>query len=256
MKKLARTLSSRGSGSKAYPRPSSSSGNGNTRPDQAHVRKSSLTSPIPPYTQLHFPGCSHTTPPTPRPARLPTVLRTEVIETARTPEEAARSDDTDRNIQVRQFLTSPGKCLDCTLVQAAQQESWIRERCDAVVREVRLRLVELKSGLAAARAAGDGAESVEMELEAEISGHEARVAELLRQRDGDLKRLWDDVRRDWEGGVREIVRDDGTGEAEERCVFVVPWEEDNCVTEKDADGTRQGESRATVRVLWLPLEGE
>src|SRR6202012_6007827 len=43
-------------------------------------RKSSLTSPIPPHTVIYFPKCPHTTPPTPRLAHIPSVLRTEIID--------------------------------------------------------------------------------------------------------------------------------------------------------------------------------
>ncbi|KIW28578.1 uncharacterized protein PV07_08231 [Cladophialophora immunda] len=275
MKRLARTLSSRSTGGKSRPHPPSSYGDGTARPNQAHVRKSSLTSPIPPYTQVHFPQCPHTTPPTPRPARLPAVLRTEIVEPERRTDDSGpgrASSNADGDVQVRQFLTAPTHCLDCTLALAAQQESWIRERCDAVVRELKLRLVELKSGLAALGAAEkatvsssrgsrsepddetrEGVQQIK-KLETEIQCHEERAEEHLRRRDGDVRKLWDQVRRDWEGGVREVVRDDGTGEAEERCVFAMPWDEDVSGVEEQGCGIRQGESRTSVRVRWLPIE--
>ncbi|KIY02560.1 uncharacterized protein Z520_01025 [Fonsecaea multimorphosa CBS 102226] len=270
MKKLARTLSARGSSSKSHPHPPSSNGISTARSSQAHIRKSSMTSPIPPFTHIHFPQCPHTTPPTPRPAHLPSVLRTEIVGGAKTPDNA-RSDEIDRNVQVRQYLTEQTHCLDCTLALASQQESWWREGCDAGVRELRMRVVELKSGLAALTAAddatipahGNGGEpddetrkGAEMKLETEILCYEERIEEHLRRRDGHVKKLWDQVRKDWEGGVREVVRDDGTGEAEEQCMFVFPWEEDKDVLAKGDDGIGQGEPRESVRLRWLPIEAE
>ncbi|OAL38781.1 hypothetical protein AYO20_01987 [Fonsecaea nubica] len=284
MKKLARTLSSRGSNPKSHPPPhppSPSSGvNPHHQATRARARTSSLTSPIPPHTHLHFPQCPHTTPPTPRPARLPAVLRTEVVENVvatDTPDASGlggTAADTDRSrgvVEVRQFLTMPTHCLDCTLALAAQHESWIRELCDGAVREARLRLVELRSGLAAAPAPAPAPapadangrdhatddKKEQIKLQAEIQRHEQRIEEHLRTRDGDVKQVWDRVRKDWEGGVREVVRDDGTGEAEERCVFVMPWETEGEVVDTAAVSVSVQEGivaqKGSVKVAWIPM---
>ncbi|EXJ67078.1 uncharacterized protein A1O5_09724 [Cladophialophora psammophila CBS 110553] len=289
MKKLTRTLSSRRR-SKSHLQPlsanSNGKGSGGARSNQAHVRKSPPTSPIPPNTQIHFPQCPHTTPPTPRPARLPSVLRAEIIEAAQTPEAPipcrasnGLAADKDRNAPIRQFLTVPTHCLDCTFSPALQNESWIRERCAAVVRELKLRVVELKSGLAALSAAddshdpspvpttrvdrsesdNDSAEDVQTRQKAEITHHEQRIEELLRRRDDEVRKLWDQVRDQWEGCIREVVRDDGTGEAEERCVFVMPWDQEEEVVsegvkEGNADKRARQECVPTVGVRWLQIE--
>ncbi|KIW88999.1 uncharacterized protein Z519_10484 [Cladophialophora bantiana CBS 173.52] len=290
MKKLTRTLSAR-SRSKSHPQPlsikSNGKGSGGARSNQAHVRKSSLTSPIPPNTQIHFPQCPHTTPPTPRPARLPSVLRTEIIEDAQTPEEPipgrasnglAAAADKDWNVRIRQFLIVPTHCLDCTFSLALQQESWIRERCAAVVRESKLRVVELKSGLAALSTTDDGhdprtvhttrvnsselgddsTEDVQTTQKAEITYHEQRIEEQLRRRDDEVRKMWDQIRGQWEGCIREVVRDDGTSEAEERCVFVMPWDQEEVVSEGvkegNADKRAREECLPRVRVEWLPIE--
>lgn len=77
----------------------------------------------------------------------------------------------------------------------------------------------------------------------------------VTRRDEQVETLWDEVREEWEGGVREVVRDDGSGEGLEKCVFhisVVP------VPDADVDG-RQGDSEdesglpeggVKVEVVW------
>ena len=67
------------------------------------------------------------------------------------------------------------------------------------------------------------------------------------RRDKNVRAVWEHVKKDWEGGVREVVRDDGTGEAEERCIFVMPWD-DVPMEEEGAEGAYG------VQVRWVPLD--
>jgi hypothetical protein len=90
--------------------------------------------------------------------------------------------------------------------------------------------------VAASRAISDAATSTpDAHLsESQIKQFEtidAEAGSLREKKDHERQRmarsielLWLEVRKEWDGGVREILRADGTGEAEEKCRFVFPWE--------------------------------
>ena len=248
---------------------------------EQYPQKSPLTSPIPPNTVIYFPQCPHTTPPTPRPAQLPTVLRTELVQTSpimnpaaeahlaaeliipaglETPPRAAYA--TGPLAQVRRFLVKPERCLDCTLSQAHEQTSWINDRYDAVTREAKLHRVEHSSGIrafydtAAQKLNAGGNLSAENDktlqtIYTEMGALDEKVRSEREKRDHDIRMVWDSVRKDWEGGVREIVRDNGTGEAEERCVFVFPWED---VPVEDPRAEEGAEGVFGVLVRWVSMK--
>jgi hypothetical protein len=306
MQKLVRNLSTR-----TKVRPAAPSHDAVDTGSTDIARKGSLTSPIPPNTVIHFPKCAHTTPPTPRPAQIPPVLRTEIIESKSPVEEVAsamqdmeitgsREDIVPAGLedptaadgasiavrgsfQIRQYLSSPTRCLDCTLLLAREQEKYLRDQSAATLRELKLRTLELSSGIRAVyRTAavkngrpgcGDGKlheedikalEKIESE---ETAIKEKMVAEKKRLR-GELERVWDAVRKDWEGAIREVVRDDGTGEAEEICCFVVPEvagalgtgeevgvERGNGGEVEAEDELDQVAAEYKVHVMWLAMEG-
>lgn len=60
------------------------------------------------------------------------------------------------------------------------------------------------------------------------------VWDYTSQRDAEVKAIWHEVIKTWEGGVREIIKDDGTGQGLELCrfkfVYVDPLEEKEAVT--------------------------
>lgn len=47
------------------------------------------------------------------------------------------------------------------------------------------------------------------------------VREWVAKRDEQVQVLWDEMRASWDGAVREVVRDDGSGEGLETCSFRV-----------------------------------
>ena len=171
MKKLVRSLSTR----KSQPSNINTNASSHIADDlEQHFRKASLTSPIPANTVIHFPQCPHTTPPTPRPAYMPTVLRTEMTGASlfmNPAAEAEAQESTEQIIptgletspnaewatstqpQIRQYLAQPVRCLDCTLALADEQTSWINDRYDAVVREGKMQKVERRSATRAMSAA-------------------------------------------------------------------------------------------------------
>lgn len=63
------------------------------------------------------------------------------------------------------------------------------------------------------------------------------------QRDAEVKAIWHEVIKTWEGGVREIIKDDGTGQGLELCrfklVYVDPLEESETVTTTAGGGQIQ-----------------
>lgn len=99
-------------------------------------------------------------------------------------------------------------------------------------------------------------------LRGEISQAKDVVRDWVAKRDEQVQALWDEVRASWDGAVREVVRDDGSGEELERCVFRVTLVSladadadagvDVAVGEdggvKGSDGEMEGGWR--VRVVW------
>ncbi|KAJ9604059.1 hypothetical protein H2200_011582 [Cladophialophora chaetospira] len=285
MKKIARRLSIR-----TKPPPTIAASPSATSSTDAGfletVRKGSLTSPIPPNTVIHFPECPHNTPPTPRPAYIPTVLRTEIVEPCPAAELAsaiqnlemtgAREDiipeglddsartspPSSKNVQIRQYFASPKRCLDCTLTLAHEQEAYLRDRSAGTLRELELRAIELNAAVRAicqlartknghngapdGKLEKDDIEAIE-EIEMEEKVVEESTTREKERADKQVRVLWEGVKKEWEGGIREIVRDDGAGESEERCVFAFPWE--------DVPGEEEGvEGEYKVEVRWIPVD--
>ena len=274
-------------------------------------RKSSLagtiTPAIPSNTVLYFPKCPHSTPPTPRPAYIPSVLRTEIYEPSTTTTTSTPSNAQDPEITssrediipsgfdapvvpshdsstltttttaaeeepraktfIRQYFTTPQRCLDCTLTLAHETESHLRTQSIATLRELTLRSVELSSAIRAicqlartknAPSPGgiDGKLSAEDIREIrKIEDEELAVKVIAEgeraQVEADVRAVWEDVRREWEGGVRGVVRGDGTGEAEERCVLVFPWEGEV----EGGWGEGAAATGLSVTVKWVPFKG-
>lgn len=81
----------------------------------------------------------------------------------------------------------------------------------------------------------------------EIALAKTVVEEWVDRRDNEVYTTWERVRREWEGGVREVIRGDGSGEALERCRFVMERKDVS-----DADCV-DDEGGWTVRVWWDSL---
>lgn len=110
-----------------------------------------------------------------------------------------------------------------------------------------LAATEMKSG----RRGDDGNDG----LRGEIFQAKQIVRDWVAKRDEQVKTIWDAVIKDWEGGVREVVRDDGSGEGLEKCSFrveVVP------VADGDVDGSNrfgaEVEGGWNVDVVWESLD--
>ncbi|OCT47414.1 hypothetical protein CLCR_03597 [Cladophialophora carrionii] len=350
MKKLVRQLSTR---ARTRPTVATGTGTGTSKAVESVQMNPPLTSPIPPNTVVHFPKCPHTTPPTPRPAYIPPVLRTEIIETSvpavasagaaelatcledleitgvipkpgpasasesneaiiptgmagpgpeqheREPEPEPEHDDelafptattttgtttegNDTTVHIKQYFSTPSRCLDCSLSLARHREASTRDFGAAILREWRLRLVELTSAakavcqVARIKNAEPGRSdghllkediAVLEKIEAEEAALAAKMAQQRERVEREVRAIWADVAREWEGGIREVVRGDGTGEAEERCVFVVssparggdsPGQGEGCGDDGREDGDREGalaEGQESVQVRWVPVEG-
>lgn len=178
-------------------------------------------------------------------------------------------EDSTRAPQIRQYLSTPPRCLDCTLSEARTHESWLLDMHLGALREMRLRLIEQSSAIRAIymHAAMHNGRPGRMDgkftpaniadieaLEAQMKDtKEAMLAEVERARKG-VRGLWDAVKMQWEGGVREVIRGDGTGEVEERCVVVLEeieeeWEqndEDASVYSQDDGKGEEGNKRGQV----------
>ncbi|KAK5057557.1 hypothetical protein LTR84_011557 [Exophiala bonariae] len=140
---------------------------------------------------------------------------------------------------INQFFTSPRQCFDCSLASARSAQRMAHEAFDAKIRRGRLRI-----GLACADLAsletqarhtrllpGDADPDTDTDTEVGIvqqrvsglRGEIFQAKEIVRdwvaKRDGQVLALWDEVRASWDGAVREVVRDDGSGEGLEKCVF-------------------------------------
>jgi hypothetical protein len=174
---------------------------------------------------------------------------------------AATEESKSSCMQIKKYLSTPARCLDCSLSLAREREAYTRDFSAARLRECELRLVELSSAAKAVcqvariknaepgRSDGhllkedvavlDKIEAEETVLREEIADQTARV-------EREVQDIWADVQREWEGGIREIVRGDGTGEAEEKCVFVVRRGEADPTEEEELDG---------LQVQWVPNEG-
>ncbi|ETI29510.1 hypothetical protein G647_01963 [Cladophialophora carrionii CBS 160.54] len=347
MKKLVRQLSTR-----ARTRPTVATGTdtGTSRALESVQKNPPLTSPILPNRVIHFPKCPHTTPPTPRPAYIPPVLRTEIIETSvpavapavaaelatslqdleitgvkpksrpasasesneaivpagmagpgpaqheREPEHdrefafptptttttGTTTEGNDTTVHIKQYFSTPSRCLDCSLSLARQREASTRDLSAGILREWELRLVELTSAAKAVcqvariknaepgRSDGHllkGDIAVLEKIEAEEAALAAKMAQQRERVEGEVRAIWADVAREWEGGIREVVRGDGTGEAEERCVFVVSsparggdssGQGEGCGGDGLEDGEGESpptEGQASVQVQWVPVEG-
>lgn len=172
---------------------------------------------------------------------------------------------TSNALQIRQYFSSPKRCLDCTLAQAHEREAYLRQQSANTIRELTLHARELGAAIPAicwlARTKNgrngepDGKLNEEdldaiHKIEEEEELNRASISQEKGRTGRKVKTLWEDVRREWEGGIREVIKDDGTGEAEERCVFVMPWEH---VPSQDSDADEEGKVQAQVQVQWVPL---
>ena len=297
MKKLVRSLSTRTrnrSNSVASPSsPSTTSGLPSNTNLSAFAQKASVTSSsIPANTLIYFPKCAHTTPPTPRPARIPPVLRTEITKSASPTTLTAAIQDLDitgsreeivpagldnhsttqiNNVQIKQYLSTPARCLDCTLSLTHERETFLKARLADNTREFRLRLAELNSAARAVCQLARTKNSPEPggitgrlndedvreihAIEAQETAIQAKVYLETQKERMEWRTMWEEVKREWEGAVRGVVKDDGTGEAEERCIFFVPgWAGDE-PTEEDLDfqGFEEPEE-SSVRIIWVPVD--
>ncbi|EXJ59654.1 hypothetical protein A1O7_03800 [Cladophialophora yegresii CBS 114405] len=360
MKKLVRQLSTR---TRTRPAVATSPNTGMSKAAADPAQKNPLTSPIPPNTVIHFPKCPHSTPPTPRPAYIPPVLRTEITERSslaaapvapvatesatnmqdpeikgvnssscppstsapesneaivpagmsgpdpeqhdlehdhgrerdyrltsptNAPGPATDTEEKDTTVHIKQYFSHPSRCLDCSLSLARQREASSRDLSAGILREWQLRLVELTSAakavcqVARIKNAEPGRSDGHLlredvvvleKIEAEEAVLVVKMAEEKERVEREVRDIWADVAREWEGGIREVVRGDGTGEAEERCVFVVSSPATGCDGDGDdqgegeggggdglGDGDGQGESAPAegqdgVQVPWVPVEG-
>jgi hypothetical protein len=136
-------------------------------------------------------------------------------------------------VLIKQYFSTPKRCLDCTLANAQAQQKHLFERYREVCTELEMRECE---NAAAFRAISDAAGSNpeghlnKSQIE-ELEALDAEADALREKKDNkrnhiqrSIELLWHEVRKEWNGGVREILRADGTGGADEKCVFVFPWE--------------------------------
>ena len=286
MRKIARRLSTRTKGHSSSL--STTPSNDDLSATAPNKKPFSATGPVSYPTTIHFPKCVHTTPPTPRPAYIPSAVRTEIVESPTSPTvrltgsqdpevtgalediipaglEERRPDPNDNGsrgpLQIYQYLSSPPRCLDCTLFSAREREGYLRDQSAATLREYKLRLVEIDSGVRAIcriaetkRSPIPGSTVGKLAQEdkdaiAELDAEEAVIKEKMenekRKPKEDIRALWEVVRKDWDGGIRGVVRSDGTGEAEERCHFVFSWE----------TARNGGKGAGNVQIKWIPMDG-
>ncbi|KEF62288.1 uncharacterized protein A1O9_00260 [Exophiala aquamarina CBS 119918] len=220
---------------------------------------------IPFGTTLHFPACPHTIPPTPRPANIPPVLLTQVSSSQSPSPRGSRehilatdSDDATRReaVVVNQFFTSPRQCLDCTLSLARESQRMTHEAFDAKIRAGRRRIGLACADLAAAKTRDGRANCNNGALCGEIFQAKQIVHGWMAKRDEQVKSIWDAVIKDWEGGVREVVYDDGSGEGLEKCSFrsrSVPVA-DADVDGSNRDGSAEAEGGWCVDVVWESID--
>ena len=76
----------------------------------------------------------------------------------------------------------------------------------------------LRAAMAAEQAADDTTPDT-ARLREWVSQAKGRVGDFTAQRDAEVKAIWHDVIKAWEGGVREVIKDDGTGQGLELCRF-------------------------------------
>jgi hypothetical protein len=172
---------------------------------------------------------------------------------------ATAAEESIKSVQIKKYLSTPARCLDCSLSLAREREAYARDFSAARLRECELRLVELSSAakavyqVARIKNAEPGRSDGHLlkddvavldKIEAEEAGLREEMADQRATVEREVQDIWADVQREWEGGIREIVRGDGTGEAEEKCVFVVRRGE---VTEE--------EEPLGLQVQWVPNEG-
>ncbi|KIV96887.1 hypothetical protein PV10_00701 [Exophiala mesophila] len=236
-----------------------------TKSDHAHFSTPSL---IPPNTTLYFPQCPHSTPPTPQPAGMavPLALKAQASAASSAPstplsstldnsiihspasntshrEEWDRIDITshpsvaspihESAFPSPQFFTSPKRCFDCTISLARTTQKTTHQAFDPKIQAARQ---ALRVAMAAEQAADDTTPDP-ARLREWVSQAKGLVGDFTAQRDAEVKAIWHDVIKAWEGGVREVIRDDGTGQGLELCRFkmvyvdVDPLEESEVTTQ-------------------------
>jgi len=125
------------------------------------------------------------------------------------------------------------------------------EAFDAKIRTGRRRIGLACADLAAAEMKSGNHGKGNDALRGEIFQAKQIVKDWITKRDEQVKAAWDAVVKDWEGGVREVVRDDGSGEGLEKCSFrfkLVP------IADADVDASDRGSDEAEggwkVDVVW------
>ena len=78
-------------------------------------------------------------------------------------------------------------------------------------------------------------------LRKDIETAKGIVVAWVEKRDSEVWDVWDKVRKEWQGGVREVVRSDGSGEGEEMCLFTL----------RHGAGAADGWQ---MMVNWVPVE--
>ncbi|KIX06892.1 uncharacterized protein Z518_04868 [Rhinocladiella mackenziei CBS 650.93] len=228
---------------------------------------SSPSDSIPPNTHLFFRQCPHTTPPTPRPGKIPPVLQIELLGQSKKDQfqlqgqgqgqvlgvPNGKSTPPAADSDIRQYLTAPPRCLDCTLDLAREKQRTIHEVIGNDIAGCRARIFELTAQLATSTVIDS--ETAEM-LNKEIATQQLRLAEHIQTRHREVRAVWDNVKTEWEGAARGVVRGDGSGEGEERCHFEFEPVPQGPLGVRDGEAEVESEAEESWRVLviWTPLE--
>jgi len=149
-------------------------------------------------------------------------------------------------LEVRRYLATPTRCLDCTLEQAAKAQQAVQEETERRICSSRARLSESMSSVDATDVEETGSPEWKMQ---QFDMCQSRITENLHTQAEDIQAIWRKVQREWEGCLRGVIRGDGSGEGEERCVFSFdrvdvggkPFEGD-AGADADTDGDGDGET--------------